>query len=64
LKYAFVCARQNFPKDPLKDDFEECAQKVIDRACFIILENVDEFDETNARLLGHYKENIEKLMKL
>jgi hypothetical protein len=60
VKYALVCARQGFLKEPPKDDFEEYAQKVIDRAYFIILKKIDELDGTNDRLLKYYKKNIEK----
>ena len=63
LKYTLVCARQSFLKDPPKDDFEY-AQKVIDRAYFIILNKIDELDGTNERLLKYYRENIEKYKKL
>ena len=45
VKYALVCARQSFLKDPPKDDFEEYAKKVIDRAYFIIL-NIFSFIDT------------------
>ena len=44
VKYALVCARQSFLKEPPKDDFEEYARKVIDRAYFIILNKIDELD--------------------
>ena len=54
VKYALVCARQSFLKDPPKDDFEEYARKVISRAYFIILNKIDEMDGTNARLLENY----------
>ena len=54
VKYALVCARQSFLKDPLKDDYEEYARKVIDRAYFIVLNKIDELDGTNARLLENY----------
>ena len=52
VKYAPVCARQSFLKEPPKDDFEEYARKVIDRAYFIILNKIDELDGTNERLLN------------
>ncbi len=52
VKYALVLARQSFLKDPPKDDFEEYAKKVIDRAYFIILNKIDELDGTNERLLN------------
>ena len=64
VKYAIVCARQSFLKEPPKDDYEEYARKVIDRAYFIILNKIDELDGTNEKLLNHYKENIEKYIKL
>ena len=64
VKYALVCSRQSFLKDPLKDDFEEYAKKIIDREYFIILNKIDELDCTNERLLEYYKENIEKYKKL
>ena len=32
VKYAPVCARQSFLKEPPKDDFEKFARRVIDRA--------------------------------
>ncbi len=63
VKYALVCARQSFLNDPPKDDYEEYAKKVIDRAYFIILNKIDELDGTNERLLKYYKENIEKYEK-
>ena len=54
VKYALVCARQSFLKNPPKDDFEEYAKKIIDRAYFIVLNKIDELDSTNARLLENY----------
>ena len=60
IKHALVCTRNNFLKEPPKDDFEEYARKVIDRAYFIILNKFDELDGTNERLLKYYRENIEK----
>ena len=60
VKYALVCARQSFLKEPPKDDFEEYAQKIIDRAYFIILNKIDELDGTNARLLENYNKNYRK----
>ena len=60
VKYALVCARQSFLKNPPKDDYEEYAKKVIDRAYFIILNKIDELDGTNEGLLKCCKENIEK----
>ena len=64
IKYALVCARQSFLKNPPKDDYEEYAKKVIDRAYFIILNKIDELDGTNQKLLRYYSENIEKYKKL
>ena len=64
VKYALVCARQSFLKEPPKDYYEEYAQKVIGRAYFIILNKIDELDGTNERLLKCYKENIEKYIKV
>ena len=60
VKYTLVCARQSFLKEPPKDDFEEYAKKVIDRAYFIILNKIDELDGTNEKLLKYYKENVGK----
>ena len=57
-------AQQSFLKDPPKDNYEEYARKVIDRAYFIILNQLDETDGTNERLLKYYKENIEKHRKV
>ena len=54
VKYALVCARQSFLKEPPKDDFEEYARKVIGRADFLVLNKIDELDGTNARLLENY----------
>jgi len=53
VKYALVCARQSFLKEPPKDDYEEYARKVIGRAYFIILNKIDELDGTNERLLEY-----------
>ena len=64
VKYALVCARQSFLKEPPKDDFEEYARKVIDRAYFIILNKIDELDGTNEKLLEYYQKHIEKCIKL
>ena len=64
VKYALVCARQSFLKEPPKDDFEEYAKKIIDRAYFIILNKIDELDGTNGRLLEYYQKHIEKCIKL
>ena len=63
VKYALVCARQSFLKEPPKDDFEEYARKVIDRAYFIILNKIDELNATNNRLLKCYSENVENFIK-
>jgi GTPase involved in cell partitioning and DNA repair len=43
-----------------KDDYEEYAKKIIDRAYFIVLNKIDALDGTNERLLKYYKENVEK----
>ena len=64
VKYALVCVRQSFLKEPPKDEFEEYARNVIDRAYFIILNKIDELDGTNNRLLKCYRENIEKYRKM
>ena len=64
VKYAFVCARQSFLKNPPKDDFEEYAKKIIDRAYFIILNKIDELDGTNEKLLNYHKENVENFIKM
>ena len=64
VKYALVCARQSFLKDPPKDDYEEYVRKVIGRAYFIILNKIDELDGTNERLLEYYQKHIEKCIKL
>ena len=64
VKYSLVCARNGFLKEPPKDDYEEYARKVIDRAYFIILNKIDELDGTNERLLKYHKENIEKYGKV
>ena len=64
VKYALVCARQSFLKEPPKDDYEEYARKVIDRAYFIILNKIDELDGTNEKLLEYYQKYIEKCTKL
>ena len=64
VKYALVCARQSFLNDPPKDDYEEYARKVIDRAYFIVLNKIDELDGTNDKLLEYYRENIEKHTKV
>ena len=44
VKYALVCVRQSFLKEPTRDDYERYARKVIDRAYFIILNKIDEID--------------------
>ena len=64
VKYALICTRNSFLKQPPKDDFEEYARKAIDRAYFIILNKIDELDGTNERLLKYNRENIEKYGKL
>ena len=64
VKYALVCARNSFLKELSRDDYEEYARKVIDRAYFVILNKTDELDGTNERLLKYYRENIENFIKL
>ena len=64
VKYALVCTRNSFLKEPPKDDFEEYAKKIIDRAYFIILNKIDEIDGTNEKLLEEYRKYIEKCIKL
>ena len=54
IKYALVCTRSCFLKEPPKDDYEEYARKVINRAYFIVLNKIDELDGTNARLIENY----------
>ena len=51
VQYALVCTQNSVLTEPPKDDFEEYARKVIDRAYFIILNKIDELDGTNERLL-------------
>ena len=63
VKYTLLLSRNSFLKDPPKDNYEECTRKVINRAYFIFLNKVDEFDGTNKRLLnftGRILKNIEK----
>ena len=60
VKYALVCTRNSFLKEPPKDDFEEYARKVIGRAYFLVLNKIDELYGMNESLLEYYKENIEK----
>ena len=64
VKYALVCTRNSFLKQPPKDDLEEYARKVIDRAYFIILNKIDELDGANEKLLEYYQKHIEKCIKL
>ena len=64
VKYALVCARKSFLKEPPKDDFEEYARNVIDRAYFLILNKIDELDGTNEKLLEEYREYVEKPVNL
>ena len=64
VKYTLLVARNSFLKETPKDDFEEYARKVIDRAYFLILNKIDELDGTNERLLKYYKESIENYRKL
>ena len=56
VKYALVCARQSFLKNPPKDDYEQYARKVISCAYFIILNKIDVLDGTDERLLKKYNE--------
>lgn len=60
VKYALVCARQSFLKNPPKDDYEQYARKVISCAYFIILNKIDELDGTDERLLKKYNEIFQK----
>ena len=55
VKLALVLTRQSFLKEPTKDNYEEYARKVINRAYFIILNKIDELDDTNERLLKYYR---------
>ncbi len=64
VKYTLLLARNSFLKEPPKDDYEEYARKVINRAYFLILNKIDELDGTNERLLKYYRENIEKHPKV
>lgn len=64
VKYALVCARQSFLKEPPKDDYGKYAKKVINRAYLLILNKIDALTGTNERLLKYYKENIEKYTKV
>lgn len=64
VKLDLLLARQSFLKEPPKNDYDEYARNVIDRAYFIILNKIDEIDGTNERLLKYYKENIEKSPKV
>ncbi len=64
VKYALVCARQSFLKEPPKDDYEEYARNVIDRAYFLALNKIDEFEGTNEKLLEYYQKHIEKYWKV
>ena len=63
VKYAIVCARQSFLKEPPKDNYEEYARKVINRADFLTLNKIDDLNGTNEKLLKYYRENIEKYRK-
>ena len=49
VKYALVCVRNSFLKKPPKDDCEEYAQKIIDRAYCIILNKIDELLRKNSQ---------------
>ena len=64
VKYTLLVAQNGFLKEPLKDDFEEYARKVIDRACFIIPTEINELGGTNEKLLEYYQKYIEKCIKL
>ena len=64
VKYALLVARNSFLKEPPKDDYEEYARKIIERAYFIILNKIDELDGTNEWLLKCYRGNIEKYRKV
>ena len=48
---------------PPKDEFEEYARKVINRAYFIILNKIDELDGTNDKLIEYYYRNLDKFAK-
>ena len=50
VKYAFVCARQSFLKDPPKDDYEEYAKKIINRTA-----QMSNFWGITARILTNIK---------
>ena len=56
VKYAFVCARQSFLKDPPKDDYEEYAKKVIER--------VFHHSEQDWRAWRHERETFRVLSKI
>ena len=64
VKDALVCARQSFLKEPPKDDFEEYAKNIIDRAYFMILNKIDELNGINRKLLEEYRKYIEKTVNL
>ena len=64
VKYNLLVARNSFLREPPKDDFEEYARKIIDRAYFIILNKIDELNGTNERLLKYYREIIENYRKM
>ena len=53
VKFALVCARRSFLKNPPKDDYEEYARNAIGRAYFPVLNKIDELDGTNERLLKY-----------
>ena len=63
VKYALVCARQSFLKNPPKDEYEEYARKVIGRAYFIVLNKIDELDGTNERLLKIIRRMLKNIRK-
>ena len=64
VKYTLLLARNGFLKNPPKDDCEEYARKVIDRAYFIILNKIDELDGTNENLLEYYQKYYWKMYKI
>ena len=61
VKYAPVCTRNSFLKEPPKVDFEEYARKVIGSAYFIVLNKINELDGTNACLLENYNKTFKIL---
>ena len=53
-----------FLKNPPKDDYEEYARKVINRAHFIVLNKIDDLDGTNERLIEPYHRNLDNFYKI